>query len=162
MPAPELDLAFHHGVEQERQKWQAIFGTKPGLGPKNADEGKVFLEQSLRVHEERAVHEVRQRCHAQRRELRRLNQKILAMRAVMTGSYCNDVGELRVRLATSENNWRKERAERQRLEGELFRLREKVEPLFPLLDLQLSPDEMRALQTSRTEPSPEPERNESP
>lgn len=65
---------------------------------------------------------LRARCRDQRTELRRLNQKILAQRAILSGPYWTDAAELRLRLALRENDWKKEREMRKQLEAKLAAL----------------------------------------
>lgn len=114
----------------EREAWvKALCGegvTEEGaaiLGPRDASEVKDWLAGRDHALTEIAAHKWKKRCNAQRRELRRLNQKLISMRAVLHGPWCNDASKLKQQLVLRENDWRKERARRLELEAELEKLK---------------------------------------
>jgi hypothetical protein len=114
----------------EREAWKkALCGegvTKAGvevLGPRDASEVKEWLAGRDQALAEVVEHKWKTRCHAQRRELRRLNQKLISMRAVLHGPWCNDASKLKQQLVLRENDWRKERARRVELEAEVAKLK---------------------------------------
>ena len=129
----KLELLEQAGATVERLAWiQALCGdgvTEAGaaaLGPKEASEVKEWLAGRDQALAEIIEHKWKKRCNAQRRELRRLNQKLIAMRAVVHGPWCNDASKLKQQLVLRENDWRKERERRQALEATVKQLRSRL------------------------------------
>lgn len=105
--APEVQEAITFALVDSGAKWGS-----PGFGA-------VLRARKPRAAPESDQEKLRKRCRDQRTELRRLNQKILAQRAVLSGPYWTDSSELRLRLALRENDWHKEREARKLLEAKL-------------------------------------------